>query len=50
MKIKKSALEMGNRKTLSYGIIFKNEGEKWNKALATNQGARMSMFMLDSNQ
>ena len=50
VKIKKSALEMGNRKTLSYGIIFKNEGEKWNKALATNQGERMSMFMLDSNQ
>ncbi len=50
VKVKKSALDMGTRKTFSYGIIFKNEGDKWNKALATNQGARMSMFKLDSNQ
>jgi len=40
---------MDGRKTFSYGIIFKNEGETWNKALATNQGARMAMYKLNAN-
>ncbi len=49
VKLKRSALDMGNRKTLSYGLIFSNEGEKWNKSLVTKKDNKMLMYQIDSN-
>ncbi len=46
VKVKKAALDMGNRKTLCYGMIFTNEGAKWNESLVTNSGARMLNYQL----
>ncbi len=46
VKVKKEALDMGYRKTLSYGIIFKDEDAKWNTALVTNGGERMLIYQL----
>lgn len=44
--VKREALDMGARKTLSYGMIFNNEGGNWNQALVTNPGARMLNYQI----
>jgi len=48
VKIKMSALNLTGR-TLSYGHIFSNEGEKWNKALVTKKENKMLMYQIGSN-
>jgi len=49
IKLKRSVLELGNRRTVNFGLIFSNEGEKWNKSLVSKKDSKMLIYMMDSN-
>ncbi len=51
VKVKKSAIaELEGRRTLSYGVVFKEKGGSLGKVIATKKGERMAIYQLSNKK